>query len=415
MKNYVQEDPDLLKKGIKLAGDVAQNWSLPNELEYMGHIELMPDSQKAKQKYLELVKSAKLEIMLISPTSNAFYRQLDVMGLMSLFKEATRRGVLIRILAPASPFVEEEMRQLLGSEPMENMNIRFIQEASDTKATFVIIDRKHSLVTEIRDDTKKTFEEAIGFSIYSSSRPGVLSYVSIFENLWIYSKLYDKIRTLNMMQQEFINVAAHELRTPLQPIIGMIEILRYRKTDNRTQNDLLDLVLRNTSRLKRLTEQILDVTRFESQNFKLVKERFNLTELVDDIVKDFGYHIESYSDGVRLEFNSTGEIFVIADIARIAQVVTNLLSNASKFTKKGKIEIRLERKEPEVTVVVIDSGKGIDGDVLRNLFSRFTKSETGIGLGLYISKGIIDAHQGRIWAENNSSGVGATFGFSLPC
>ena len=146
--------------------------------------------------------------------------------------------------------MKEELDRLLGSEPHASIDIRFIQEASDTKSTFAIIDKTHSLVTEIKDDNKMTFEEAIGFSIYSSSRPGVLSYVSIFENLWIYSKLYDKMKTLNTMQQEFINIAAHELRTPLQPIRGMLEIIRYRKTDSKTQDELLDLVLKNTLRLQ---------------------------------------------------------------------------------------------------------------------------------------------------------------------
>jgi signal transduction histidine kinase len=388
---------------------------IPNEAGTIVDIEVMPNSLKAKQKYLDLVRSAQQEIMLISPTSNAFYRQLDVMGLMKLFKDAAKRGVQVRILAPQSNFVEKELGHLLGSESMENIDIRFIHEATDTKATFVIIDKQHSLVTEIRDDEKMTFEEAIGFSIYSSSRPGVLSYVSIFENLWIYSKLYDKMKTLSMMQQEFINIAAHELRTPLQPIIGMIEILRYRKPDSRSQDDLLDLVLKNASRLQRLTENILDVTRLESQTLKLHKELFNLSELASDVIKDFIYHIDSDSREAGIEYDVCPDIFVNGDRARLTQVIINFLSNASKFTRNGKIQISLEKKKKTEAIFVIkDGGEGIDDEVIPHLFSKFTKSETGMGLGLYISKGIIDAHQGKIWAENNSSGVGATFGFSLP-
>ena len=376
-------------------------------------IEVLPNSIAAKQKYLELVRSAQNEVMIISPTSNAFYRQLEVMGLMALFKEISRRGVLVRILAPATKVVTDELEYLVGSQNNENIDVRFIQEASDTKATFAIIDKKYSLVTEIKDDSKQTFEEAIGYSIYSSSGPGVLSYVSIFENLWIYSKLYDQIKRLSTMQKEFINIAAHELRTPLQPIIGMAEVIRYGKLDKKSQDELLDLIIKNTSRLSRLAENILDVTRIDSQSLKLYKEPFNLRELCADVVKDFAYGMEP--DGqVRIEFKSTEDLFVDADRARVTQVIMNILNNAAKFTEKGEIHVTLESKASDAVITVKDSGSGIAQDVMPSLFSKFSNSSSGMGLGLYISKVIIDAHQGKIWAQNNPDGRGATFGFSLP-
>ena len=376
-------------------------------------IEVMPNSTVAKQKYLELVKSAQKDVMIISPTSNAFYRQLEAMGLMTLFKNISKRGVLVRILAPATKFVAEELEHLLGPQTNGNIDVRFIQEASDTKATFVIIDKKYSLVTEIKDDNKKTFEEAIGFSIYSSSRPGVLSYVSIFENLWIYSKLYDQMKLLSTMQKEFINIAAHELRTPLQPIMGMAEVVRYGKLDKNSQDELLDLIIKNTSRLNRLAENILDVTRIESQTLNLHKELFNLRDLCSDIVKNFAYGMDS-DDSVRMEFNSTEDLFVEADRARITQVIMNLLNNAVKFTARGGICVILDSKVVDAVITIRDSGSGIAPDIMPSLFSKFTNSMSGMGLGLYISKGIINAHGGKIWAQNNTSGSGATFGFSLP-
>ncbi|MDE1763767.1 MAG: hypothetical protein KGH88_05945 [Thaumarchaeota archaeon] len=378
-------------------------------------IEVMPNSVLAKQRYLEMVRSAQREVMLISPTNNAFYRQLDVMGLMDILKEISKRGVHVRILAPAAKFIQEELEHLLYSKPHENIVVRFIQEASDTKATFVIVDKKYSLVTEIKDDSKMTFEEAIGFSIYSSSRPGVLSYVSIFENLWTYSKLYEQIQRVTSMQKEFINIAAHELRTPLQPIIGMAEAIRYGKHDKRSQDELLDLIIKNTSRLQRLAENILDVTRIESQALKLHKESLNLSDLSADIVKDFIYRAESESLGmVRVEHKAGEDIFAEADRARLTQVIINLLNNAGKFTTKGGISITLEKRNSNAVFSVRDSGKGIDNAVLPHLFSKFTHSDTGMGLGLFISKRIIDAHNGKMWAQNNSDGAGATFGFSLP-
>jgi signal transduction histidine kinase len=215
------------------------------------------------------------------------------------------------------------------------------------------------------------------------------------------------------MQKEFINVAAHELRTPIQPILGLSQVLQSKIKDNE-QHVLVDVISRNAKRLQHLTEDILDVTRIESQLLQLNKEKFNLNEVIMSVLADYESLIKRIKD-VKVSFISKGDFLVEADKGRLNQVISNLLDNAIKFTQKGSIAISSERKDDNVIVSIKDTGIGIDHELMPRLFSKFaSKSFTGTGLGLFISKSIIEAHGGRIWAENNSDGKGATFTFSVP-
>jgi signal transduction histidine kinase len=254
----------------------------------------------------------------------------------------------------------------------------------------------------------------------------------------------DRLKIQEKMQKEFINVAAHELRTPIQPILGLSEILRSRVTKGKEWqgHDLLDIIIRNAKRLQRLAEDILDVTRIESQSLKLKKEQFDLNQIVSQTVEDHRNQISSsYQDStnndkhIRLVFvPDKDEILIEADKSRISQVISNLLSNAIKFTKLEKTEdtkistrennaktisitVSKDDRQKEAVVSIRDSGIGIDSEIIPRLFSKFaSKSFEGTGLGLFISKSIIEAHGGRIWAENNESNGccdGATFRFTL--
>ena len=231
---------------------------------------------------------------------------------------------------------------------------------------------------------------------------------------------YKRLELHDKMQKDFINIAAHELRTPIQPILGLVQVLRSRiDKDNsngkvRTEERyLLDVVIRNARRLQRLAEDILDVTRIESQALILNKKRFNLKEIISNTVQD----IKSQADSkkVKILFVSDSNIFVEADEERITQVISNLLSNAIKFTMEGTISILVKQKDSYATVSIKDVGTGIDSEILPSLFTKFaSKSFEGTGLGLFISKSIIEDHGGKMWAENNAEGKGATFSFSLP-
>jgi two-component system sensor histidine kinase VicK len=366
--------------------------------------------------HISLIKSSTNEIMLIIPTTKAVRRQASV-GILQLLKEsAIHKKVSIRILAPLDSALEQKINNLVSlSHP--KIQVRDIETSSGPKSTVLIVDRKESLITEVKEDSKETFADAIGLSTYSNSISTVLSYVSIFESFWIQSELYKKVKETEQMQKDFINIAAHELRNPIQPILALTEILRNKAIDNE-QRELLDVVVRSVKKLKQLTEDVLDVTRIESQSLQLHKERFNLSEMILNAFADFRNQSKNeYKDNIKLELVSKEDIFIEADKGRMYQVVSNLLNNAIKFTNEGTIITTVEKKDSYVIMSIKDSGTGIDSEIFPRLFSKFaTKSEiAGTGLGLFISKSIIESHGGRIWAENNKDGEkGATFHFSLP-
>jgi signal transduction histidine kinase len=238
---------------------------------------------------------------------------------------------------------------------------------------------------------------------------------------------YDKLKEADKAQREFINVAAHELRTPIQPVLSLSDILHSKIKDSK-QRELLDVVIRNAKRLQRLSEDILDVTRIESQSLILNKEQFNLNDVISNAIQDHKNEIEKTNGNLKLLYKSNDyeddNIFVEADRTRLSQVISNLIRNAIKFTKEGIILITARKdsnngnnnnNNNQVIISVKDTGSGIDPEILPRLFSKFaTKSFEGTGLGLFISKSIIEDHGGRIWAENNPDGKGATFSFSIP-
>jgi signal transduction histidine kinase len=413
----------------------------------LADIEVISSSTRAQEIYLDIVKAASEEILWIFPSINAFIRQ-EKIGAIQLAKDAAKeRNVKVRIMIPANSLIERKVLELKQyCYPSNMIDVRYIVQMSDTKATILVIDRKASLVMELRDDSKATFIEAIGLSTYSNSKAGVLSYIAIFENLWRQTELYEQLKESNKqlelayeqlkrhdkMQQEFINIAAHELRTPIQPILGLTQVIRSNSKDAK-QCELLDVTIRNAKRLKQLTEDILDVTRIESHSLYLKKEQFNLNDIITNAINDIASTTNAdvslnkerntAPPPVKLEYRHPQNIFVQADKGRIIQAINNLLSNAIKFTQEGTISISLERKKKQdsgdkdyIVISVKDTGRGIDSKILPKLFIKFaTKSETrGTGLGLFIAKNIVEAHGGKIWAQNNDGGIGATFAFSLP-
>ncbi len=232
----------------------------------------------------------------------------------------------------------------------------------------------------------------------------------------------EQLKVHDMMQKEFINIAAHELRTPTQSIVSYSELLQ-RHPEKKEQ--IADAILRNANRLQRLTTDILDVTKIESNSLKLNKERFNLADLILSVLNDFKNDIQKKGADIELIYEPNDYPILEADKGRLTQVLANLLSNAIKFSKKtgGKISVAngIQKTQSsdyghkKVLVSIKDNGVGIDPIIMPRLYTKFaTNSESGIGLGLYISKSIIEAHGGQLWAENNSEGAGATFYFMLP-
>ena len=238
----------------------------------------------------------------------------------------------------------------------------------------------------------------------------------------------EELKVHDKMQKEFINVAAHELRTPIMPIIGLSELL-YNKFITKNENNLkqetlkeyLQTLVRNAYRLQKIVEDILDVTKIESRIFRLNTGLFDLNEVISNVVTDFENIIKNKNSKVQILYEpNRNKIFVNADKTRLTQAISNILDNSLKFTQEGFIIITTritnkDDKENKVIVIIKDSGIGIDNEILPRLFTKFvTKSDQGTGLGLFIVKTIIEAHGGKIWAENNSNGIGSTFYFTLP-
>ena len=258
-------------------------------------------------------------------------------------------------------------------------------------------------------------------------------------------------------QRDFINIAAHELRTPIQPILGLSTIVRERISNLARQLQrgnkevvyeplqdptaitarsdsidrasslsssieetvpMVDMINRNAKRLEKLTNNLLDISRIENDKFlDLSKEKFDLRQKIENLIDDVRNLIPQKKD-IQIRFESNvkkSSVMVEGDKERIFEVISNLLNNAIKFTEEGEIVVVLDEKDGQAMVSVRDTGSGIAPEVYPNLFTKFTtKSERGTGLGLFIAKNIVEAHGGKIWAENNSDGRGATFTFSLP-
>jgi len=226
------------------------------------------------------------------------------------------------------------------------------------------------------------------------------------------------------MKEEFINIAAHELRTPIQPILGLTDII-YSRIKDKEQHELLEIIMRNASRLKRLTDNLLDVTKIEGRSLMLKKEKLNLNILISEVLKEYGKKVvKQQMVKIVYDFKYIDDIIVEADKDRLDQVIRNLVDNALKFNTMYNnqiifviVDLKKEEEGKEQAIVSIkDTGNGISKEVLPKLFSKFTTSDSssGTGLGLYICKNIIQAHGGKIWAENDPDGKGAIFRFTLP-
>jgi signal transduction histidine kinase len=438
-------------------GDIAQSLLVSNEPAYINHfrsifeelwksgidaldrirdieqgidqanIEIISNPKEGIKRAWSIVESAKEEVLILFSSASAVRRQIEMDGLRLLKEILEKRSAKVRVLIPADDdIMSTTIKEIKLTYPQ--IDIRSIDKSLQTRITIVLVDKKECVIVELKEDTEDNSYRATGLTTYSDSKSIVSSYISIFESFWKQTELYEQLEESNKqlkvhdkMQKEFINIAAHELRTPIQPILGLSEVLQSKINDSE-QRELLNIVSRNAKRLQRLTEDILDVTRIESQSLGLEKEKFIFDDLVLSIVEEYKKQIEHDNKSkIKLVYNpiEDNNIIVYADRLRITQVISNLIDNAIKFTEEkrgGTVSVNIKKKnDRRVIVCVKDTGIGIDSEIMPRLFTKFaTKSFKGTGLGLFISKEIIEAHDGKIWAENNIDGKGATFNFSLP-
>ena len=417
--------------------------------------EVVSDPHGIESFYKNIINNAKQEIMLILPTTVDTFANEKRIAIIDSLKESAKRNVKIRILVHSNredydTAQEQDINNNLRPKGIlvNQLSIRPIQEAQGhegeeegdgmRRVITVIADNKTSLVIELKNDEKENFVDAIGSAVLSTGKALASSYARIFESLWQEAGLSAKLRESDKMQREFINIAAHELRTPIQPILGAAELMEFEFQNDSEKVEVskedVEIIIRNASRLGRLSSDILELARIESSGLNLHKSRFNIREIISKALIDAKGQIQaennnedssrsssSSSSNVNLHYEPR-DIAVYADKDRISQVVYNVLSNAIKFTKRdsgGDIYLTTEKdnNNNSLIVTVKDTGSGIDPEIMPRLFTKFaTKSDRGTGLGLFLSKNIVEAHGGKIWAENNNSsyGNGATFTFVLP-
>ena len=250
--------------------------------------------------------------------------------------------------------------------------------------------------------------------------------IKLNQNIKQLKEANKQLKVHDKLQKEFLNITAHELRTPIQSIMGYAEMI---KSFPEKTSAYLQPIERNAQRLYKLIQDILDITKIESGNLVLNKTQFDLQEKINNVLKDLktAKKIDGLNQDVQIIVHPSDSFKVFADKERIYQVISNLIRNATRFTSgnEAKIEIILSKvkKDKEdnewISVKIRDNGTGIDPEILPRLFSKFTTQSEfgGTGLGLYISKKIIEAHNGTIIGYNNNLNgkiKGATFEFILP-
>ena len=386
-------------------------------------IEVISDKNQVVKLLLKMVREAKKEIMVILPNTNAVERA-DKMGLWHELIAASKNRIKISVICPFTDS-SDAAAAIINNLQLESI-VEFIA-GEKAQSGIVIVDSTRFIAPELVNPLSDTFQGAIGMSLYSNNNRIGSLLSSFFESLWKQAELFtqleqanEKLQMHDMLQREFINIAAHELRTPTQAILGYAELTQM-PGSSVSKDEALSKIMKNAKRLQSLTEDILDVTRIESQTLKLNKTRFDLRDTAANVLDDYRNTIQDGKDLEYLLLDADKPAFVLADKERISQVLFNLVSNALKFTKSGIISVSTEEfkndeeEKKELIVSVKDTGTGIDSDIMPHLFTKFvSKSPVGTGLGLFISKSIVEAHGGRIWAENNPDGKGATFRFSLP-
>jgi two-component system sensor histidine kinase VicK len=430
-------------------------------------LEIIEDTQKSISRAFDIMNRTQKELLVLFATPRTF--SLALLGeAASIYRKISENGVDIKLLVPRGTVdhIEENEQMAKVGQISPSINLRFTEVDLNTRITIMISDRNEFMSWELRDDTLDDPYLAGGIATYSNIKSIASSYAIIFDNLWKITEFAENLRMANIklegnekVMKEFINIAAHELRTPIQPLLGLSEVVRDRilnlakqlqsweqeevvyrqlqdaaspaipaRSDSNYRSSslassieeiigMVDVVNRNAKRLEKLTSSLLDVSRIENnKSLGLSKENFNLVQKIRNVIYDIKSSQGEKADAIEIVYHAPNEpIMIEADKTRIYEVVSNLLRNAIKFTDSGTITITSRLEGKNAIISIKDTGRSIDPELMPRLFTKFaSKSETGTGLGLYLSKKIIEAHDGKIWAENNKDEKGATFAFTLP-
>ncbi len=384
-------------------------------------LKVIENPEEAIGTAISLVQSAEDEVLLLFSSANGFNRRMvlgDGFLTLQRLQDKTKGNIKLRILTPFDKKIVDAVSKLMA----KGVDIKYLPEALYLTVTFLIVDRKFSMTAELVNDYTEIPAESLGLSTFSNSKSTVLYYISMFENLWKQSDLYEKTENLyqqlkntNETQIQFIKETAHEVRNPIQSILGLAEVMLSNKNlDAGHIEDLVRIIIKNAKKIKFLTDNILEAARIDSQLLTLNMQEIDLVEMVKDLLKDLKNQILDKKISLILKCNEDS-ILLVADKLRLNQVFLNIINNAIKVAQQeGEIIVFLERQDNNTVLVrITDNGPGIPSNLKDKIFKFVTGSKSGTGLGLYICKNIIETHGGKIWAENNKN-KGANFNFTIP-
>lgn len=372
------------------------------------YFESIRDRNEARDIFQSMIIAAQEEILLQLPSSRTLL-QLQKLGLVDkLVEKSNNQSLAIKVICP----VDSENEETVAALRERTTGISF-RAGEDSTNTLLVVDSKKVFRAELINSQDEDFEDSIGLTVYSNRAQSVSSFRSFFETHWKELSLIERLKEHDQEKDEFISIAAHELRNPITPILFVIESLK----EELGEREEITRLFRNTKRLQTVVQNILESTRIDNRNLVLNKTVFDMAVVIKEAIEDT--KLQAGEKKLQITYYDMlleNPLVVTADKMRISQVMHNLLQNSAKFTPAGgTIDVTIQKIERSISVQVRDYGPGIHPDVLPRLFQKFaTKSEQGTGLGLFLCKAIIEAHGGKIKGENNSDGKGATFRFTLP-
>ncbi len=382
--------------------------------------EVVYDFSIFKRRLVDEVYETKDELQIVCSSTGIFEQFSGVLeGLSLRTRQTPTHAPKIRMLFPKSKKVQSFLEKSNVSElPM--VEIQYIHE--DEYQYFIAgVDKSVSLFSELTSNVERGLNDSF-FNVISIKDSVIWHNSAIFESLWKQSILENRVKDLsnemtrnNISNHNFVRILAHELKNPIQPILGFSDMIQNNKRLNSDQkNELLKIISRNARKLDIMTNNILDYARMENNIFNLNLEPFDIIQVIEELLSDYTIQINKKS--IKLDLDTLSKkIMIKADKIRIIEVLDNLLSNAIKFTERGQIVISIQKKSNHVVIAISDTGPGINKEDHKKIFSKFyTTDKLGTGLGLYISRIIVEKHLGKIEGRNNKNGIGSTFTIELP-
>lgn len=374
--------------------------------------ERLLDSRRLLEEAQSLARVGNWEYDVAADTFDLSPEMYRIMGVDSDTFEPSLEGFLALVPGDERTLLMASLRQLYGAQGPQDIEhrlvrpdgeVRWVHERAQARPT--LNGRIAKLFGTVHDITdRKLVEEERALSV-------------------LREKELNQLKEMNDFKTEFINMAAHELRTPITPIRVLVHMLRARADADKRKKDVdaLGVVDRNVQRLERLVEDLLSAARIQSQRVNVERAPVNIARIIADSVRTF--MPVAKQRGIRLSSRVATDMSLHGDGGRLSQVLYNILDNGLKFTPAGgAVRVEADGDPESITVRVHDTGAGMRPDQLARLFQPFSQVHDpemapqvgGTGLGLFISRAIIEAHGGRMWCESQGPAKGSTFAFSVP-